>query len=173
MRDLLQQHIAHRLSLRVVDAGEIVDVEHQHGEPALPRLGPRDLLLQYLQQPLAIRQRRQRVVVGEVAHARLALAQLILSLFGSHQEFDALREQHGVDALGGEIGGSRIVGAVDRLHVIEAGLHQYGHVTALRQCAQRAAHVETAHARHDHVENHAIRTDAREIDRARPRRRPR
>jgi hypothetical protein len=41
--------------------------------------------------------------------------------------------------------------------VVQTGLHQYGHVAALRHCAQRAANVETTQARHDYVEHHAIR----------------
>ncbi len=156
MRDFLQQHVAHRLPLRVVDPRKIVDVEHQDGQAALARRGPCDLLFQYLQQALPIGQSGERVVVGEIAHARLTLSQLILSLFGSHQEFDALREQHGVDALGREVRGPRVVCAVDRLHVVEAGLHQYRHMTAIRQFAQCAAHVEAVHPRHDHVEHDAI-----------------
>jgi hypothetical protein len=155
-RNLRQQHIAHRLSLRVVDPGEIVDVEHQHGEAALPRRGPRDLLFQYLQQSLPIRQRSQRVVIGKVAHPRFAFAQLILCLLGAHQEFDPLGQQHRIDALGGKIRGSRVVGAIHRLHVIETGLHQYGHVAAFRECAQRPTHVKAVHAGHDHVEHHAV-----------------
>ena len=169
MSDFLQQHVAHCLSLCVVDSGKVVDIEHQHREAALSRQGPFDLLFQYLQQALAIGQSGERVVVGEVAHARLALPQLVLSLFGSHQEFDALREQHGVDALGGEIRGSRVVCAIDRLHVIETGLHQYRYVTALRHCTQGAAYIEAAHSRHDHVEHHAIRGMlAKSAERSRP-----
>ncbi len=157
MGDLFQEHVAHCLALRVVDAGEVVDIEHQNRKPALPRQGPRDLPLQYLQQAPPVGQSGERVVVGEIAHARLALAQLVLSLLGAHQEFDALRQQHGIDSLGREVGCARVVRAFHGLHVIEACLHQYRHVAALRQCTQCAAHLEAAHTRHDDIEHHAIR----------------
>ena len=49
-----------------------------------------------------------------------------------------------------------VVGAVDRLHVVEAGLHQDRHVAAVRLRAQRAADIEPAHSRHHHIENHAV-----------------
>src|SRR5580692_4224541 len=88
------------MSLGVVDAGEVVDGEHQHGEAALPGRRPRDLLLQYLQQALAVGQRGERIVVGQVADPRFALAQLVLGLLCPDQELDALSEQHRVDALG-------------------------------------------------------------------------
>ena len=66
----------------------------------------------YLQQTLPVGQSGQRIVVRQVAHPRLALAQLVLGLLGPHQELDPLREQHRIDAFGGEIGGAGVVGAV-------------------------------------------------------------
>ena len=68
--------------------------------------------------------RGQRIVVGEVAHPRLARDKLVLGSLGAHQEFHPLREQHRVDALRGEIRGAGGVGALDRLHVVQAGLDQ-------------------------------------------------
>ena len=51
---------------------------------------------------------------------------------------------------------ARFVCAVDRVHVVETGLHQHRHVTAFRRVPQRTADVVTVHARHDYVENDAI-----------------
>ena len=154
--DFLKKHIAHGGALRVVDAGEIIDIEHQYGDSTLPRHRPLHVLLENLQQSLAVGQRGQRIVIGEVAHARLALAQLVLRLFRPHQEFHALGEEHWIDAFRGEIRRARVVGTVDRIHVVEAGLHQDGYVSAFGKSAQGAAHVEPAHAGHHHVENDAV-----------------
>jgi hypothetical protein len=156
MSNLLQQAVADRLALGVVDARKIIDIEHQNGDAALARRGPFHLLLQDLQQPLPVRQRGERIVVGEIADSRFALAQLILSLLGAHQELDALRQQHGIDSFGREVGGARIVGALYGLHVVETGLHQDWNMARTRQRPQCLADLEAVHARHDHVENHAV-----------------
>jgi len=44
----------------IVDAGEVIDIEHQHGDAALTRRGPFHLLLEDLQQALPVRQRGER-----------------------------------------------------------------------------------------------------------------
>ena len=70
--DLFQQRVARCRAVGIVDAREIVDVEHQHRHAAAAAPRPFDLLVEDLAQPLPVGQSGKRIVVSEVAHPRLA-----------------------------------------------------------------------------------------------------
>ena len=156
LRDVLQQHVAERVAEGVVDAREVVEVQHQDRDSALPRCHPADHLLDELREALAVRQTRERIVVGEIPHASFAGAQLVLRLLGAHQELDALGEQHWIHALRGEVRGPRGIRRIHGLHVVETGLHEDGQVTASGHRADRRTHRITGEPGHDDVEHHAI-----------------
>ena len=75
---------------------------------------------------------------------------------GAQQVADAVGEDQPVDRLGDEVGGADLVGAADRVDVVEAGHHHDRHVGAARQRADLLAHREAVDARHLHVEQHQV-----------------
>ena len=74
-RRLGEDEVAHRLSERVVDLLEIVEVEDHHREQAPAAVGARDSVVQAVGQERPVRQPGERFVVRE-ARKRLLRARL-------------------------------------------------------------------------------------------------
>ena len=73
LRHLAQQHVALRVTERVVDALEIVQVDEQHVELTLFAARQRDRLTQAVAQKPAVRQPGERVVIGQQLRRALRL----------------------------------------------------------------------------------------------------
>ena len=73
IRDLDEQLVAHRVAERVVDLLEAIDVEEEQREDLIGALRALEGDVDLLTKALAVRQRRERVVVGEMPNPPLGL----------------------------------------------------------------------------------------------------
>ena len=85
------------------------------------------------------------------------LMQLALDAAVAQQEAGAVVEQRPVDRLGDEIGGAGLVGAVDRLGIVQPGDHQHGHMGAIGALARLHAGGEAVDPRHHRVQEDQLR----------------
>jgi len=146
----------HRLTLRVVDSGKLSDRAISTARPRVADRGP--AIRTCCSSICSRRCRLGRAVSGRSseisAHAPRSRATDPGSVW-SAPGLDALREQHGVDCLGREVRGSRVVARLTDSTVVEAGLHQDRHMMAMRNL-RSALQTSKRSSRHDHVEHHAV-----------------
>jgi hypothetical protein len=90
---------------------------------------------------------------------RLALPQPHQDLTGPADIEHPMAEQGPVDGFADEIGGARVIGPGDRVHIVLAGHHDDRGLGAERPAAQRPAGGIAVQPRHHHVEQHHRRRD--------------
>ena len=144
-RDVLQHGVANRVPERVIDPLGAVQIEIDNRHSLTCGVRVDEELLGRLDTALAIRQPRQRVVIGEPFNAfgRRGIAQDVR---------EAALQQCPVHRLGNEVGRARVEGAADGGGVLMPGHHDDRHGRKARFGAQPAANGITVHARHVDVE---------------------
>ena len=103
-------------------------------EDAPGLLGGADTVLAHVPLPVA-----HLADALRVRQAALVLLQLVDRRAGAQHVAHAVREDRPVDRLGDEVGGADLEGALDRLHVVQAGHHHHRHALAAGQLAQLGA----------------------------------
>ncbi len=104
--------------------------------------------------------RRLRLALGERREASIGLlaqAPFVGHALQAHQRAHAGEERHVVHGLGEEVVGTRLQAAHAVGGVGERGHHHHRDIGGRGVRLQAAAHLETVHLRHHHVQQHDVR----------------